>query len=108
MFVKNVWYVAGNAVECTHTPLARTFLNEKVVLFRTASGTAVALEDRCCHRFAPLSLGDVEDRGIRCRYHGMVFDQGGQCVEIPGQDQIPPGTCVKSFPLVERHNLLWI
>jgi vanillate O-demethylase monooxygenase subunit len=67
MFVKNAWYVAGMSVECTDKPLARTFLNEKVVLFRTAAGTAVALEDRCCHRFAPLSLGDVESHGIRCR-----------------------------------------
>lgn len=108
MFVKNVWYVAGMAAECSQKPLARTFLNEKVVLFRTAIGTAVALEDRCCHRLAPLSLGDVEDNGIRCRYHGMVFSNTGQCVEIPGQDQIPPGMCVRSFPLVERHNLLWI
>jgi len=108
MFVKNAWYVAGTAAECTQQPLARTLLDEKVVLFRTAEGKAVALEDRCCHRLAPLSLGDVEAAGIRCRYHGMVFNASGQCVEIPGQDQIPPGMCVRSFPLVERHNLLWI
>jgi phenylpropionate dioxygenase-like ring-hydroxylating dioxygenase large terminal subunit len=108
MLVKNAWYVAGMAHECTQKPLARTLLNQKVVLFRTASGQAVALEDRCCHRFAPLSLGDVEERGIRCRYHGMVFSPAGQCVEIPGQDQIPPGMCVRGFPLVERHGMLWI
>lgn len=108
MFVKNAWYVAGMAAECTQQPLARTFLNEKVVLFRTPDGTAVALEDRCCHRLAPLSLGDVEEGGIRCRYHGMKFDAGGACVEIPGQEQIPPGMCVRHFPLVERHGLLWI
>lgn len=108
MFVKNAWYVAGMAADCSSKPLARTFLNEKVVLFRTTDGTAVALEDRCCHRLAPLSLGDVEDAGIRCRYHGMVFNASGACVEIPGQDQIPPGMCVRRFPLVERHGLLWI
>jgi len=108
MFVKNAWYVAGTAAECTQKPLARTLLNEKVVLFRTLNGQPVALEDRCCHRLAPLSLGDVEDGGIRCRYHGLKFDPAGTCVEIPGQDQIPPGMCVRKFPLVERHGFLWI
>ena len=41
-------------------PVARTFLGEQVVLFRGANGTPAALEDRCCHRAAPLSLGTVE------------------------------------------------
>ena len=108
MFVKNAWYVAATAVEVVGKPLARTLLNERVVLFRGADGRAVALEDRCCHRLAPLSLGDVEPGGIRCRYHGLKFDGAGQCVEIPGQDAIPAGMCVRAFPLVERHGLLWI
>lgn len=108
MFIKNAWYVAATAPECTEKPLARTLLNEKVVLFRLSDGTAVALEDRCCHRLAPLSLGDVEEGGIRCRYHGMKFDAQGDCVEIPGQDVIPPGMCVRRFPLVEQHGFLWI
>jgi phenylpropionate dioxygenase-like ring-hydroxylating dioxygenase large terminal subunit len=108
MFVRNAWYVAATSAEVTGKPLARTLVGEKVVLFRTAEGAAVALEDRCCHRLAPLSLGDVEPGGIRCRYHGMKFDEAGQCVEIPGQEQIPPGMCVRAFPLVERHGFLWI
>lgn len=108
MFVKNTWYVAAFSKEVTDKPLARTFLNQKVVLFRSSEGQAVALEDRCCHRLAPLSLGDVEPHGIRCRYHGMVFSPQGKCVEIPGQDAIPPQMCVKNFPLVEQHGMVWI
>lgn len=108
MFVKNAWYVAATAAECTQTPIARTLLNEKVALFRTLEGKAVAFEDRCCHRLAPLSAGEVEVGGLRCRYHGMKFDPSGVCIEIPGQEQIPKGMCVRSFPLVERHGLLWI
>jgi phenylpropionate dioxygenase-like ring-hydroxylating dioxygenase large terminal subunit len=108
MFVKNAWYLAAMASECTVQPMARTLLNEKVVLFRTLDGAAVALEDRCCHRLAPLSLGDVEVGGIRCRYHGLKFDARGACVDIPGQDKIPADMCVRHFPLVERDGLLWI
>ena len=78
MFIKKAWYVAATAAELSDKPLARTLLGEKVVLFRTVEGKAVALEDRCCYRMAPLSLGDVEPGGIRCRYHGLKFDAGGQ------------------------------
>ncbi len=108
MFVRNAWYVAAFAHECNDRPLARTLLGEPVVMFRTPAGECVALQDRCCHRFAPLSLGDVEADGIRCRYHGMKFSPQGNCIEIPGQDKIPPKMCVRSFPLIERHGLVWI
>ena len=53
MFVRNTWYVAAFSHECTDRPLARTILGEPVVLFRTPDGAGVALQDRCCHRFAP-------------------------------------------------------
>lgn len=109
MFVRNAWYVAAHAAELTgNALLARTFLNEPVVLFRDGNGMPVALVDRCCHRFAPLSMGDLEPDGLRCRYHGMKFDGNGQCIEIPGQSDIPQGMCVRSYPLIERHGLLWI
>lgn len=109
MFIRNAWYVAASAAECSaDKPLARTLLNEKVVLFRTREGQPVALEDRCCHRLAPLSQGDVEEGGLRCRYHGMKFDASGRCVEIPGQAEVPAAMCVRAFPLVERHGFLWI
>lgn len=109
MFVRNAWYVAATAAECgSDRPLARTLLGERVVLFRTPEGRPVALEDRCCHRLAPLSLGDIEEGGLRCRYHGMKFDAQGRCVDIPGQREIPPVMCVRGFPLEERHGFLWI
>ena len=59
MFLKNAWYVAAIAREVGNKPIARTLLNEPVVLFRTVDGAAVALEDRCCHRSLPLSHGKL-------------------------------------------------
>ncbi|MGE0736905.1 MAG: Rieske 2Fe-2S domain-containing protein, partial [Alphaproteobacteria bacterium] len=47
-FVRNEWYVAAWDHEVTRQPLARVYMNEPVVLFRTEAGKAVALEDRCC------------------------------------------------------------
>ncbi len=107
-FLRNCWYAAAWDDEVTETPLARTILGEPVVLFRTGSGRPAALEDRCCHRSVPLSLGRTEGETIRCGYHGLRFDAGGRCVEVPGQSAIPPGAGVRAWPLVERHGWVWI
>jgi phenylpropionate dioxygenase-like ring-hydroxylating dioxygenase large terminal subunit len=108
MFLYNAWYVAAWGSEIGEKPLARTLLEEPVVFYRQADGQAVALEDRCCHRGMPLSCGQVLGNNIRCEYHGMVFDRGGNCVEIPGQPLIPKSARVRSFPVAERDGLIWI
>ena len=108
MFLKNQWYVAGFAAELTSQPLARTLLGEPVVMFRVASGSVVALEDRCCHRNLPLSHGKVEGDCLSCGYHGMVYNTAGECIRVPGQDTVPPGAKVMKFPLVEKDGMVWI
>jgi phenylpropionate dioxygenase-like ring-hydroxylating dioxygenase large terminal subunit len=106
MFLCNAWYVAAFIGEVGRESLARTLLNDKVVLFRTEAGNPVALEDRCCHRALPLSLGQCVGDNLQCGYHGLQFDRNRQCVEVPGQVNIPPNAAVRSYPLVERWN--WI
>ncbi len=59
MFLRNGWYTALWSHELADKPVGKTFLNEKVVLFRNASGQVGALEDCCCHRAAPLSMGEL-------------------------------------------------
>ena len=59
-YVRNCWYAAAWNHEVTDAPLGRTFLDEPVVLYRKDDGAVVALEDRCCHRSLPLSMGRVE------------------------------------------------
>ena len=109
MFIRNCWYVAGWSSEVEgETFLARTLVGTPVVLWRRSDGTAVAFEDLCCHRGAPLSKGRREGDCLRCMYHGLKFDATGRCVEIPGQDYVPPSLKVRAFPLVERSKWLWI
>lgn len=109
MFVRNCWYVAAWDIEVPQVEMmARTLLGESVLLYRDTQGQVVALENRCCHRAAPLHIGRKEGDCVRCMYHGLKFDPTGACVEIPGQPQIPPKTCVKSYPVVERDRLVWI
>jgi vanillate O-demethylase monooxygenase subunit len=107
-FPLNRWWVAGFSWELTDKPLARTLLNRAMVLFRQADGTVAALEDRCCHKELPLSCGAVESRGLRCGYHGLLFDGQGACIEIPGQDRIPAKARVQAYPLRERDQVLWV
>ena len=108
MFVRNAWYIAAWADELEQKPLARRICNEPVVLFRDHDGRAAALVDRCCHRAAPLSRGDVVPAGLQCGYHGLTFDGSGKCVAVPGQSRIPDSLRVRSYPLVEKNQLVWI
>ncbi len=108
MFLHNCWYVAAWDNEIGREPFARTILDQPVVLFRTQGGEAVALEDRCCHRQLPLSLGRVVGDALQCGYHGLEFDRAGACVRVPGQTKVPPDARVKSYPVVEKWNWVWI
>jgi len=108
MFLRNHWYVAASDSEIGRSPLARMIMNEPIVLFRAEDGTPVAFEDRCCHRHLPLSMGKLVGDRLQCHYHGLQFDTSGQCVRIPGQDQIPPTAKVRTYPVVERYRWLWI
>ena len=108
-FSRHHWYVVAWPNELTaQKPLARTVLGDDLVLFRTPEGQAVAMEDRCGHRLAPLSLGRIEAGGIRCMYHGVKFDTAGRCAEVPAQAANHPTMCVKSYPLVERDGFVWV
>lgn len=109
MFLKNCWYVAGWDYELIDGKmLSRTLLEEKVVMFKGESGKVIALDDRCCHRAAPLSFGRIEGDCVRCMYHGMKFDATGKCIQIPGQETIPPQLGVRSYPTELRYGLVWI
>lgn len=109
MFVRNCWYVAGWDYELPPGKiLGKTIADQPLALYRKQDGTAVAVEDRCCHRHAALHLGEIEGDCIRCMYHGLKFDASGRCVEVPGQTRVPERALVRSYPVVERDNWLWV
>jgi phenylpropionate dioxygenase-like ring-hydroxylating dioxygenase large terminal subunit len=108
MFLRNAWYVAAWDHEVRQNLLPRTIMNENIVIFRCESGSVAALEDRCCHRNAPLSAGRLIGDEVECGYHGLVYDRSGRCVRVPGQTKVPPGAQVRSFPVIARHQWIWI
>lgn len=108
-YAKNLWYVAAwNYDLKATTPLAVRILGEPIVIWRSGSGALTALEDRCVHRLAPLSLGRCEGERLRCMYHGLLYERSGVVVEIPGQDVIPPQARVRAYPVIEKHSWIWI
>ena len=108
-FLYNCWYAAAWTHEIEEgAKLDRVYLEQPIVIYRGESGKLIALDNRCCHRGAPLSLGRIEGDCIRCMYHGMKYDVDGVVIEIPGQDFIGPNHRVQSYPIEEKGNLLWI
>jgi vanillate O-demethylase monooxygenase subunit len=110
VFLRNQWYAAAAAHEVGAKPLARKICNEEIVLFRGASGKVAALEDRCPHRMAPLSLGEVVGDELQCGYHGVRLTGAGVCTRIPSEPgkPVPRGFGVRSYPVVETHALIFV
>ena len=110
-YLRNCWYAAAWSETLKPGELvARTLLDEPLVFYRTPAGAPVAMDDMCPHRLAPLRLGKLlPDGRIQCGYHGLEFDAGGECVKNPhGNGRIPKGCRVKTYPLAEKHSLVWI
>jgi len=66
-------------------PLPVRLLGEDLVLFRDDQGRPGLLGIHCSHRGADLSYGGVEDGGLRCIYHGWLYDIHGHCLDQPGE-----------------------
>jgi phenylpropionate dioxygenase-like ring-hydroxylating dioxygenase large terminal subunit len=109
-YLRNAWYVACWSDEVKKGEMfSRTLLGEPVVFYRLTDGTPVALQDRCPHRFIPLHLGSIKNDTIECCYHGLQFDCSGACVKNPhGDGKIPAAARVRSYPVADRHGMLWI
>jgi phenylpropionate dioxygenase-like ring-hydroxylating dioxygenase large terminal subunit len=111
-WLQNCWYVIAwdHEIPAADAPqlFTRTVLGEPIVVYRKSDGGFVALEDRCCHRLAPLSKGRKEGDCVRCGYHGLKFDAGGACVEAPGIPIVPAKAQVRAYPVALRNRWLFV
>lgn len=92
-------------------PLAARLLGEDLVLWR-AQDRVLAWQDRCPHRGAQLSLGQVQAEGgvLACPYHGWRFAADGACVHIPAHpdQKPPPRAAITAYPTHEEYGLIWV
>jgi nitrite reductase/ring-hydroxylating ferredoxin subunit len=108
--LRRYWHPVATSNEATTVPREVRLLGEDLILYRDASGTPGLLEPRCCHRGTSLFFGRVEETGIRCPYHGWLFDADGTCLDQPCEPD--RGRNKESYrqpwyPVVEYHGLLF-
>lgn len=106
-YLNDTWYMAGWSHEFALRPISRRICDLPVVLFRDTPASIAVLHDRCPHRFAPLSFGQVESGNLQCRYHGLQFDRSGACVANP-HGPINSQARVREFPAIERDGAVWV
>ena len=108
-YLRNAWYAAALPEEIDDRKLVgRRILDQPVVMFRRNDGAAVAIGDRCPHRFAPLHLGRHVGDAVQCGYHGLEFGSDGRCRRTPHGGGQLPDSAVPAYPLAEKHGILWI
>ena len=107
--LRRYWQPFALAEEATTNPKHVRILDECLVLFRDGDGRAGLLYPRCMHRGTDLIYGKVENNGIRCCYHGWLFDAEGHCLEIPTEKNERLRTRIRQpwYPVVEKYGLLF-
>ena len=107
--LRRYWQPVALAEEATELPKQIKVLDEELILYRDKSGTAGLLYPRCMHRGTSLLYGKVEQRGIRCCYHGWLFDERGHCLEMPADNDNPARNKIRQpwYPVVEKYGLIF-
>ncbi len=108
--MRRYWHPVGLTADAGPEPRRVQVLGEELILFRDGQGRAGLVHPRCAHRGASLYYGRVEEQGIRCCYHGWLFDVRGHCLEQPCE---PEGGALRHnvrqpwYPVQERYGLVW-
>jgi nitrite reductase/ring-hydroxylating ferredoxin subunit len=85
-------------------------LGENFVLFRNEAGRYGLMDRDCPHRGADLAFGRLENGGLRCAFHGWLFDVDGNCLETPAEPANSPlckNVKQRSYPVMEKSGILW-
>src|SRR5262245_19897321 len=110
--LRNMWYPIVQSALVKNQPVGLHRLGADIVLWRDSTGHLHAHDDRCLHRGAKLSVGQVVNDALRCAYHGWCYDTSGQCITIPtskiAQAKLAPRLRLEQFETQERAGLVWV
>src|SRR5437867_5286970 len=111
--MRRYWHPVAAAVELDDEPVKQiTILGETLVLYRDRQGRIGLIGERCPHQGVPMVCGIPERDGLRCCYHGWMYDQTGACVDL-GEDALTPDPTFKeqvqitAYPVQELGGLLF-
>ena len=112
--MRRYWQPIAAVAQLDERPtLAVRLMGEDLVLYRDTQGRYGLLDRHCAHRRADLSYGTVEDCGLRCHYHGWLYDDAGRCLEQPFEEVARPEGRFKdkirltAYPVEAKGGLLW-
>ncbi|MTV27514.1 aromatic ring-hydroxylating dioxygenase subunit alpha [Nitriliruptoraceae bacterium ZYF776] len=112
--LRRYWHPIAGADELdAHPTRPVRILGEDLTLYRDGLGRLGLIDRHCPHRRADLSYGIVEDEGLRCNYHGWLFDGSGACLHQPFEEARHPDgrfrdkVAVKAYPVQERAGMVW-
>jgi 5,5'-dehydrodivanillate O-demethylase len=112
--MRRYWHPIAAAAELDDRPTKPVrLLGEDLVLYRDRSGTLGLIERVCPHRRVDLSYGIPEEHGLRCMYHGWLYDETGQCIEQPFEETVHPDgrfkekVKVAGYPVEEMAGLIF-
>ncbi len=109
-YLRRFWQPVVLASELGEVPRRLRILGEDLVAFRDKSGAIGLLEMHCPHRGTSLEFGLVGDKGIRCCYHGWLFDVDGTILETPGEpadSTLKDRLCHGAYPVREHAGLVF-
>jgi phenylpropionate dioxygenase-like ring-hydroxylating dioxygenase large terminal subunit len=109
-YLRRFWQPVAFARDIAETPLRVRVLGEDLVVFRDRAGRVGLLHLHCAHRGTSLEFGVPQARGLRCCYHGWVFDVDGQCLETPGEpagSRLHERVCQGAYPTLEFTGLIF-
>ncbi|MDE0308801.1 MAG: Rieske 2Fe-2S domain-containing protein [Acidiferrobacterales bacterium] len=110
-YLRRFWHPVAMSSQLNNaTPVAIRILDEDLVIFRDLSGQVGLLHRHCAHRRASLEFGRIEQRGIRCCYHGWHFDVDGTILDTPGEPEdskIRYEICQGAYPTREYQGLIF-
>jgi len=109
-YLRRFWQPVCLAEQLTDLPLAIRIMGEDLVVFRDLAGDIGLLHRHCSHRRASLEYGVIAEHGIRCCYHGWLYDIDGTILETPGEPENSPirrTLCHGAYPVIEYQNIVF-
>jgi 5,5'-dehydrodivanillate O-demethylase len=109
--MRRYWQPIAVASELKENPTKSIkLLGECLVLYKDRQGRLGLIDEACAHRRVNMVYGIPENEGLRCPYHGWLFDQRGRCLEMPAE--APDSTFknrikMKAYPVQELGGLIF-